>query len=97
MITLCSLGDGVGVARLRKFSSLMGEEMISGDSSTDEELKLMVELQQNGLTLTLAVLLIGLDDGDEFVDFVIVKMVDYKCRIRDSDDDGVIWKCSKSD
>ena len=68
----------------------MGEEMMSGDSSEDEELKLMVELQQNGLTLILAVLLIGLDDGDEFVDFVIVKMVDYKCRIRDCDGDGVI-------
>ena len=51
----------MGVARLRKFSSLIGEEMISGDSSEDEELRLMVVLQQNGFTLMRAVLLMGRD------------------------------------
>ena len=42
--TWLTFGDGVGVARFRKFSSLMGEEMICGNSSEDEELRLMVVL-----------------------------------------------------
>ena len=33
------VGDGVGVARFKKFSSLMGKDMINGDSSEDEELR----------------------------------------------------------
>ena len=70
-----NFGDGVGVARFKKFSSLMGEEMMSGDSSEDEELRLMVVLQQNGFTLMRAVLLMGRDGGEVIVDFVIVKMV----------------------
>ena len=70
-----NFGDGVGVTRLRTFSSLIGEEMISGDSSEDEELRLMVVLQQNGFTLMRAVLLMGRDGGEVIVDFVIVKMV----------------------
>ena len=70
-----NFGDGLGVARLRKFSSLIGEEMMSGDSSEDEELRLMVVLQQNGFTLIRAVHLMGRDGGEVIVDFVIVKMV----------------------
>ena len=53
----------------------MCEEIMSGDSSKDEELKLIVVLKQHGLTLILAVLLIGLDGGEEFVDFVMVKVM----------------------
>ena len=49
--------------------------MISGDSSEDEELRLMVVLQQKGFTLMRAVLLMGRDGGEMIVDFVIVKMV----------------------
>ena len=75
VITLLNFGDGVGVARLRKFSSLTGEEMMTGDSSEDEELRLMVVLQQNGFTLMCAVLLMGRDGGEVIVDFVIFKMV----------------------
>ena len=70
-----NFGDGVGVARLRKFSSLIGEEMNSGDSSEDEELRLMVVLQQNCFILIRAVILMGRDGGEVIVDFVIVKMV----------------------
>ena len=72
---MVNFGDGVGVARFRKFSSLMGEEMISDDSSEDEELRLMVVLQQKSFTLMRAVLLMGRDGGEVIVDFVIVKMV----------------------
>ena len=72
VVTFCDFGDGVGVTRLRKFSSLMGDDMISGDSSEDDEFKLMVELKQQGLTLILAVLLMGRDGGDELLDFVMV-------------------------
>ena len=72
VVTFCDFRDGVGVTRLRKFSSLMGDDMISGDSSEDDEFKLVVELKQQGLTLILAVLLMGRDGGDEFLDFVMV-------------------------
>ena len=75
VITWLNFGDGVGVARLRKFSSLIGEEMISNDSSEDDELRLIVLLQQKGYTLMRAVLLMGRDGGEVIVDFVIVKMV----------------------
>ena len=75
MITLLSFGDGVGVGRFKKFSSLIGEEIMSGDSSEDEELRLIVVLKQHGLTLMRGVFLMGLDGGEVFVDFVIVKMV----------------------
>ena len=46
LMTLWGLGDGVGLARLRKFSSLIGDEIMSGDSSEDDELKLIVVLKQ---------------------------------------------------
>ena len=72
VVTFCDLGDGLGVTRLRKFSSLMGDVMMNGDLSEDDEFKLMVELKQQGLTLILAVLLMGRDGGDELLDFVMV-------------------------
>ena len=70
-MTFCDFGDGVGVTRLKKFSSLMGDDVINGDSSEDDEFKLMVELKQQGLTLILAVLLMGRDGGDELLNFVM--------------------------
>ena len=74
MLALQGFGDGVGVARFRNFVSLMGEEMLSAESLDDDELSWMVLLKQHGLTLILAVLLIGLDDSDEVVDFVIARL-----------------------
>ena len=76
MITLAlqGFGDGVGVARLRKFVSLMGEEMLSDESLDDDELSWMVLLKQHGFTLILAVFLIGLDDSDEVLDLVISRL-----------------------
>ena len=71
-MTFCAFGDGVGVTRLKKFYSLMVDNMVSGDSSEDDELKLIVELKQQGLTLILAVLRMGRDGGDEFLDFFMV-------------------------
>ena len=68
----CGLGDGVGVVRLRKFSSLIGDEMMSGDSSEDDELRLILLLKQQGFTLILVVLLMGRDGGDELFDFVMM-------------------------
>ena len=47
--------------------------MMSGDSSEDDELKLIVVLKQHGLTLIRVVLRMGHDGGEELVDFVIVK------------------------
>ena len=64
-------GDGVGVARFRKCSLLMGEE----NSSEDEELMVIVLWEQIGFTLMRAVFLMGRDDVEVIVDFVIVKMV----------------------
>ena len=58
---------------MRKFSSLIGDEMMSGDSSEVDELKLIVVLKQQGLTLIRAVRLMGRNGGEELVDFVIVK------------------------
>ena len=74
MLALQGFGDGVGVARFRKFVSLMGDEMLRDESLDDDELSWMVLLKQHGLTLILAVLLIGLDDSDEVVDFVIARL-----------------------
>ena len=76
MITLVlhGFGDGVGVARLRKFESWMGEEMSSDESLDDDELSWMVLLKQHGFTLILAVFLIGLDDSDEVLDLVISRL-----------------------
>lgn len=45
------------MVRLRKFSSLMGDEMVIDEESDDEDASLA---KQQGLTLILAVLLIGL-------------------------------------
>ena len=61
-------GGGVGVAKVRFVSSLMGDEMVSGDDS-EEELKLT---KQQGLTLILAVFLQGLVEGEDFVIFTCV-------------------------
>ena len=58
---------------MRKFSSLIGDEMLRDESLEDDELILMVLLKQHGLTLILAVLLIGFG-GDEALDFVILDL-----------------------
>lgn len=58
---------------MRKFSYLIGDEMIRDDSSEDDELKLIVVLKQQGLTLIRAVRRMGRDGGEELFDFVIVK------------------------
>ena len=60
---------GIGFARLRKFWSLIGEEMLS-----DESLSLMVLLKQHGMTLILAVFLIGFVGGGELFDLVISRL-----------------------
>ena len=73
VVIFCGLGDGVGVTRSRQFSSLIGDEMMSGVSSEDDELRLILVLKQQGLTLILAVLLMGRDGGDELFDFVMVE------------------------
>jgi hypothetical protein len=52
-----SLGDGVGDARFKKCSFLMGDV----NSSEDEELRLMDWLHHSGLTLIRAVLRMGLE------------------------------------
>ena len=46
---------------------------MSGDSSEDDELKLILVLNQQGLTLILAVLLMGRDGGDELFNLVMVR------------------------
>ena len=65
-----SKGDGVGEARFKKCSFLIGEE----NSSEDEELKLMVCCGHIGLTLIRAVLLIGLVDGEVKDDLVMLEV-----------------------
>ena len=65
-----SKGDGVGEARFKKCSFLIGEE----NSSEDEELRLMVCCGQIGLTLIRAVLLIGLVDGEVKDDLVMLEV-----------------------
>ena len=60
------------MTRLRKFSSLIGDDMMSGDSSENDELRLIVVLKQQGFMLILAVLLTGRDGGDELFNFVMV-------------------------
>ena len=74
LLIMQGFGDGVGVARFRKLLSLMGDEILRDESLDDDELSWMVLLKQHGLTLILAVLLIGLDDSDEVVDFVIARL-----------------------
>lgn len=74
MLALQGFEDGVGVVRFRKFVSLMGDEMLSDESLDHDELSWMVLLKQHGFTLILAVLLIGLDDSDEVLDLVIVRL-----------------------
>ena len=73
-LVLQGFGDGVGVARLRKFASWMGEEMLSDESLDDDELSWMVLLKQHGFTLILVVFLIDLDDSDEVLDLVISRL-----------------------
>ena len=55
--SLGSLGDGVGDARFKKCSLLMGDV----NSSEDEELRLMDWFDHSGLTLIRAVLRMGCD------------------------------------
>lgn len=69
---VCGLGDGVGVVRVKKFSSRIGDEMIRGDKSNNDELRLT---KQQGFTLILAVLLGGLEGEEELLDFVILTLV----------------------
>ena len=68
---LGSNGDGVGEARFKKCSFLIGEE----NSSEDEELRLMVCCGHIGLTLIRAVLRIGLVDGEVKDDLVMFEVV----------------------
>ena len=56
------------MVKVRKFSSLMGDEMVMGDESVDEDANLV---KQQGLTLILAVFLSDFDGEEEF-DFVIL-------------------------
>ena len=57
MCSFGSFGDGVGEARFKKCSLLMGDVK----SSEDEELMLMDWLHQSGLTLIRAVFRIGFE------------------------------------
>ena len=50
------------MVRLRNFSSLIGDEMVIGKESDDEDASLA---KQQGLKLILVVLLIDLDVGEE--------------------------------
>ena len=69
MLVLQDFLDGVGVTRLRKLVSWMGEEMLSDESLDDDELSWMVFLKQHGFTLIL--FLMDFDDSDEVLDLVI--------------------------
>ena len=69
----------------------MGDE----NSSEDEELRLIVWYEQNGLTIIRAVLWIGLDGWEVNVDLVMVEVVFWMLKIKDYDGDGVIWGCAK--
>ena len=71
-------GDEVGEARFKKCSFFIGDE----NSSEDEELRLIVWYEQNGLTLIRAVLRIGLDGCDVNDDFVMVEVVFWMLKIR---------------
>jgi hypothetical protein len=66
-ITTC---DGVGVESVRKFSLAMGDDILRGEFSSDEEFAKLIKHQ--GLTLMRAVLLGGLD-VEELFDLVMVK------------------------
>ena len=55
MCSLVLLGDGVGDAKFKKCSLLMGDV----NSSEDEELRLMDWLDQSGFTLIRAVFRMG--------------------------------------
>ena len=57
MCSFGSLGDGVGDARFKKCSFLMGDV----NSSEDEELRLMSWLHQSGFTLIRAVFRMGFE------------------------------------
>ena len=60
------LGDGVGFSSSRKFSSWIDDEMMSGDSSEDDEFRLI-------LILILEVLLMGRDVDDKLLDLDMEK------------------------
>jgi len=62
--------DGVGVESVRKFSLAMGDDILRGEFSSDEEFAKLIK--QQGLTLMRAVLLGGLD-VEELFDLVMVK------------------------
>ena len=60
---------GVGVVRFKKFSSLMGDDIVIGEESDDDEASLA---KQQGFTLILAVFLKDLGGDEDVFDFVIV-------------------------
>ena len=83
---LGSKGDGVGEAKFKKCSFLIGDE----NSSEDDELRLMVLCDQMGLTLIRAVRRMGLEGCEMKDDFVMVEIVVWMFKVSDEDDEGVI-------
>ena len=62
--------DGVGVERVRKFSLAIGDEILRGDDSSDDELARFMKHQ--ALRLMRAVRFGGLE-AEELLDLVMVK------------------------
>ena len=56
------------MVRVKKFSSLIGDKIVMGDESVDEDASLV---KQQGFTLIIAVFLSDFD-GEEECDFVIL-------------------------
>ena len=71
---ICELFGGVGVVRVRKLSSRIGDEMLKGEEFDDDDSSLA---KQQGFTLILAVLLGGLDGGEEVFDLVILAEIEF--------------------
>ena len=61
--------DGVGVDKVRKFSLAIGDEILRGDDSSEDELARF--MKQQGLTLMRAVRFGGLE-VEELFDLVMV-------------------------
>ena len=59
------------MVRVRKFSSLIGDEIVIGEDSVDEDASLV---KQHGFTLILAVFLRDFD-GEEVFDLVIFTLI----------------------
>ena len=66
--------------RVRKFSSWMGDEIVIGEESVEEDVSLV---KQQGFTLILAVLLSGFDGGEEVFDLVISSGIVYLRKIEE--------------